>query len=165
MEPLEYHTDEESGENLEKLSIKPLLYVSSLVSLVIWGVTFIPYLKSGVRLFVAFSDHFNYVLVYLLLFFAVLTVLVFYYRHVSLHMERMSRYVRIFGVHPAWLIFRTGNVSLDWAGLIIGMALCVLVFFHECLLFRFFPGFMFLTLSFLFALLLGNSRKWKMLRR
>jgi tetrahydromethanopterin S-methyltransferase subunit F len=164
MNPNEEHLNEISGDNLEKLSVKPLLYLASIISLVVFLVTFIPYTFYGIHLMSLFSFYFSYTFSYLLLFFIVWIGLIFYYRHQAVHMEELSQYVRIFGVNPRWLFVRTGNRSIDWAGLIIGILLSVLsVIIPGALIFL--PGFIFLTLSFYFAIALGSTNKWKLLRR
>lgn len=164
MEPNEEHIRETSGENLEKMSIKPLLYLASIISLVIFLATFIPYTVYEIHLMSVFSFYFSYTFSYLLLFFIVWIGLILYYRHQAVHMEELSQYVRIFGVNPRWLIVRTGNRFVDWIGLIIGIVLSVLsIIIPVALLFL--PGFIFLTLSFFFALTMGNSNKWKLVRR
>jgi hypothetical protein len=164
MEPNEEHIKETSGENLEKMSIKPLLYLASIISLVIFLATFIPYTFYEIHLMSVFSFYFSYTFSYLLLFFFTWIGLILYYRHQAVHMEELSQYVRIFGVNPRWLIVRTGNRFIDWIGLLIGIVLSVLSIVIPVTL-LFLPGFIFLTLSFFFALVLGNSNKWKLLRR
>jgi hypothetical protein len=159
------HTGESSDENLEKVSIKPLLYLTSIVSLVIFLLSFYPYLFIyKLHLIKIFSCNFSYVITYLILFFILLVGLIIYYRHLVLHMEEMSKYVRIFGLNPEWLITRTGNKGVDWVGFLAGLVLCIISLVCPKTFF-FFPGFLFFTLSFFFALLLGNPNKWKLLRR
>jgi hypothetical protein len=164
MNPNEEHIKVTSGENLEKISIKPLLYLASIISLVIFLVTFIPYTFYGIHLMSVFSFYFSYTFSYLLLFFTVWIGLILYYRHQAIHMEELSQYVRVFGVNPRWLVVRTGNRFIDWLGLFIGIVLSVLAIIIPVALI-FLPGFIFFTLSFLFAILLGNSNKWKLIRR
>ena len=100
----------------------------------------------------------------MILFLPVIIILILYYRHKSVHMEELSQYVTLFGAHPRWLINRTGNRLIDWFGLGAGVFLAVLSLIF-CSAIRFFPGFLFLTLSFFFALLLGSAKKWKLKRR
>ncbi len=164
MEPNELHINEQSEENLEKISIKPLLYLSSLIALAVFLVTFMPYSILKINLLPFFSFNFSYIFSYLILFLLIFIVLIFYYRHKSVHMEELSQYVTIFGVYPAWLINRTGNRPYDWYGLGIGIILSVCSFLYTPAT-RYSPGFLFLTLSFLFALMLGSSKKWKLIRR
>jgi hypothetical protein len=79
-------------------------------------------------------------------------------------MEELSQYVMIFGVNPRWLVVRTGNWLIDWIGLVGGIVLSALsIIIKEALIFL--PGFLLISLSFFFALALGNSDKWKLFRR
>lgn len=164
MEPSELYTTGVSDENLERISIKPLLYLASLFSLVFFLVTFIPYIIFRLHLFPFFTFNFSYIFTYLILFLLIIIALILYYKHKSLHMEEISRYVTILGAHPTWLINRTGNRYIDWYGLGIGVCLSVISLIVSKAIW-FFPGLLFITLSFLFALLLGSSKKWKLKRR
>lgn len=164
MKPNEEHIKVTSGENLEKISIKPLLYMASIVSLIIFLFTFIPYSIYEIHMMSFFSFYFSYTFSYLLLFLVVLIGLILYYRHRAIHMEELSQYVRIFGVNPNWLVVRTGNRLIDWIGLIVGIIFSILsILIPKAIIF--FPGFLLFTLSFCFALLFGSANKWKLLRR
>lgn len=164
MSPNEEHIELTSGENLERISIKPLLYLASIISLVVFLITFIPYTFYGIYLMPAFSFYFSYTFSYLLLFFIVWLGLILYYRHQAVHMEELSKYVRIFGINPRWPLVRTGNRLIDWIGLIVGVFLSVLSIIIPVALI-FLPGFIFFTLSFFFAIAMGNSQKWNLKRR
>lgn len=160
----EIHTTENSGENMEKITVSPLLYLTALITLAVFLISFIPYTLYGLHLMPIFSFYFSYTFSYLILFFLVFIGLIFYYRHKSVHMEELSQYVTIFGANPRWLVNRTGIRLIDWIGLLAGVTLSVLSILNPKAL-LFFPGFLLLTLSFLFALLFGSSKKWKLKRR
>lgn len=164
MNPNEEHINDTSGENLEKISIKPLLYMASIISLLLFLATFWFYTFYGIHLMPVFSFYFSYTFSYLILFLVVWIGLILYYRHQAIYLDELSQYVRIFGVNPRWLVIRTGNRYIDWLGLVVGIVLSALSIVFPVMLI-FLPGFLFLTMSFFFAIILGNSNKWKLVRR
>ena len=155
---------EEPGQNLEKIPIRHLSYLASLFTLLIFLASFIPYYHLNYILLPFFTFYFSYVFSYLFLFLIIFLVLIFTYKNKALHLKELHYKTTILGINPYTIIIRTGIQQIDIIGLIAGLIFCVL----SCLfpLTRmFFPGFLLLTMSFLFSILYGSTKKRELKRR
>jgi hypothetical protein len=160
----ESQTSEKLGQNLEKITIRPLLYLASMSTLAIFLLTFLPYSKFDINILPFFSFNITYILTYCTLFTLIFIALVLYYRHKSVHIETFSRYVKILGINPNEIINRTGNRKIDLIGFISGVILSIVSLIIPGGIVAF-PCFLLLTMSFFFSLRFGSTNKWKLLRR
>jgi hypothetical protein len=158
------HTTEESGQNLEKIDVQPLLYLSCLITTIIFFATFKVIELSGFRLFFFLPFFLSYILTYLMILLVVAVVLVLIYRNKAIHIKEFTKSVTILGVNPALMVNRTGIRHFDLLGLITGIIACIIVLFFKNVQIVF-PGILMLTMSFFFAFLYGSTKKWKQKRR
>ncbi len=163
MEEQEYHQKEKSGDNLEKIGVKPLLYYSSLVTLILFIITCVPFFNSKYTPFLILPFFLFYIYLYLFIMVIVFFILIMIYRDKAINMEIFSD-VKILGFKPITLVNRTGIRYIDIAGLFIGIVIFIITLLSPSI-YIISPGVLLLTLSFLFALFSGKSNKWSLKRR
>lgn len=159
-----YHTSEQSGEIFEKFSVKPVLFVASVVMVFITVCLIYPlFFSPKIHVLTFLSFYSSYIFTFLILYVIVYLILVFIYRHQSLQMKTFSEQP-ILGLKPIYLVCRTGVRLIDIFGMIVGIALSVLCYLKEPLRFLF-PLFLFFSFAFISALYTGPATKWQLKRR
>lgn len=158
------HTSGPSGGIFEKFGVKHLLFQSSVMVAVSWLVLFYPlYFHPRPHLLPFLGFYSSYVFTFLMLFVAIFVGLSLAYRHKALQMELFSD-VDILGIKPFSLVTRTGVARIDYVGLVLGICFSLLALLLRDIRFIF-PFFLFLSLSFFFAILTGSSKKWRLKKR
>lgn len=160
---LETPNTPDSEHLFERFSVRPVLFMASIMTLGLWTILFIPINFFKFHLFHFMGFFFSYVLTFLILYVIVFITLVLVYRHNALQMKIFSN-VPIFGIYPQTFMRRTGLPYVDILGVILGIFFCIITLLFtkvHCL----FPFFVFTTLSFLFAILSGVKDPWMLLRR
>jgi hypothetical protein len=153
-----------SEEMYEVFSVRPVLFLSSLLTIGLWIVLAYPiYFFPKIHVLPFLGFYISYVMTFLILFVAIFVVLSFLYRHNAYHLKIFSD-APILGIHPNRLVRRTGIQFSDFWGLLLGAIFSVMSLIAPRIRFLF-PLFLLVTLSFLFALISGTSEKWVLSRR
>lgn len=160
-----HETHKESVDVFEKFSIKPLLYLSIIITLVIYAISFYPVyfiLKPKIIGVLPFS--FNYILLYLALWVVVFTVFGFYYKNRAANMSDFVGNFKFLRQNPKTFVARTGVRLIDIVGVVFATFFAITSSLFEPLHFLI-PFFILSGLSFLFALITGSSKQWNLKRR
>ncbi len=163
MEDKKYHQKEKSGENFDKIGVKPLLYYSSLLAVIFFIVTCIPFYNLNYTPFLILPVFSFYLYSYLFISILIFLILILVFRDKAGNLEIFSD-VKILGLRPISLVNRTGVRYIDFAGLFLGSIIFIITLLTPAIQIIS-PGILLLTLSYLFALLSGKSNKWSLKRR
>ena len=155
---------QKSAKIFEKVSIKPVLFISSLAAIFFYIITFFPYyFVSKFIIISSFPFLLNYILFYLFILLIFMVIFIFIYRDKIANMEDFSHSIKIFGINPELLVRRTGVRFIDIFGLIISVIFMITSLLIISLHFLV-PFFLLTGLSFFFAIISGKTKLWSLKR-
>lgn len=148
----------------DKIKTNHLFYPSSLLSIVIFLLTFYPYYKSGIVLITFLPFYSSYVFSYLILLLVIYFITVVTFRTKAIDLAIFAPHVLVYGYHPLEFSSRLGIKYIDIVGAIISFIFCIISLVILPIK-MFFPGFLLFFLSFLASFFWSSQKKWELKRR
>ena len=154
-----------TGKLLAKPGVMPVLFISCLVAILFYLLTFFPfYFITKLVLIHSVPFLVNYVLFYLVILILILFIFILVYRHKIANLKSMDESILILGFDPVSLVKRTGMVFIDKIGFLISTGFFISSLIISKLHFLL-PFFLLCTIAFLFAIISGDSKPWELKRR
>jgi len=148
----------------DKIKTNHLFYPSSLISIVVFLLTFYPYYKSDIVLITFLPFYSSYVFSYLILLLVIYFITVISFKNKSIGLAIFAPHVLVYGYHPLEFSSRLGIKYIDIAGAIISFIFCIISLIILPIK-MFFPGFLLFFISFLASFFWSSQKKWEFKRR
>lgn len=148
----------------EQIKTTHLIYPSTLISIIIFVITFYFYYKSDLILLSFLPFYSSYVISYIILLILIYIISIFLFRNKAINMRIFAPHVKVYGYHPLEFSSRLGVKYIDIVGAILSFIFCILSIVLTPLE-MLFPGFLLFLISFISSIKWSNRKKWEFVRR